>query len=270
MSILSILQYDFMIRALIAGTLIGLCGALLGVFLVLKHYSMIGDGLAHVSFASVAVALALGAAPLLFSLPLVLGASLLIMRLSEKNELHADAAIGLVSSFSVAVGIFLSSLGGGFGVDLNSYLFGSILVIQGWEVALSAVLGIVVVGALLFFHRELIALTYDEDYAKTLGLKTRSLNQLLALLTSVTILLGIRVVGTLLISSMIIFPAITALQLRRGFRVTLLISVVFSLICVLGGILLSFVLNTPTGSTIVLLNGLLFALVYIGLRLKRA
>lgn len=268
MNILSLFQYEFMIRALIVGTLIGISGALLGVFLVLKHYSMIGDGLAHVSFASVAIALVLGATPLLFSLPLVIGASLLIMHLSERNELHADAAIGLVSSFSVALGIFLSSLKGGFGVDLNSYLFGSILVIRPLEVWVSVILGVGVVAAIAFFHTELIVLTYDEDYARTLGLNTRLLNQLLALLTSVTILLGIRMVGTLLISSMIIFPAITALQLKRSFHMTLLLSVLVSLICVLGGIMFSFVLNPPTGATIVLLNGLIFAGIYLIKRVR--
>lgn len=268
MNLLNLFQYEFMTRALVVGTLIGISGALLGVFLVLKHYSMIGDGLAHVSFASVAIALALGATPLLFSLPLVIGASFLIMMLSEKNELHADAAIGLVSSFSVALGIFLSSLRGGFGVDLNSYLFGSILVIRPLEVWISVILGVGVVSAIVFFHTELIVLTYDEDYARTLGLNTRLLNQLLALLTSVTILLGIRVVGTLLISSMIIFPAVTALQLKKSFHMTLFLSVVISLVCMLGGIMSSFVLNTPTGATIVLLNGVVFALVYLSRRVK--
>lgn len=257
------LQYDFILKAMLVGTLIAICCSCLGIFLVLKKYSMIGDGLAHVSFASVAIALLLGASPLFVSIPIVIVASFVIMRLNEKAQVYGDSAIGLVSSFSVAVGVLISSLSNGFNVDLFSFLFGSILVISNAEVLLSVVLSSVVLAVIFLFYNSLFAMTYDEEFVKSQGLKTGYVKTVLVVLTSITIVLGIRVVGTMLVSSLIVFPTVTALQLAKGFKMTIVLSVLISVLCVLGGIFVSFLAALPTGATIVGLNALCFGAFYL-------
>jgi ABC-type Mn2+/Zn2+ transport system permease subunit len=255
-------QYGFIIKAVIVGSLIAVCCSFLGVFLVLKKFSLIGDGLAHVSFATVALSLLLSASPLLVSIPIVVMASFLILKLNEKADLHGDAAIGLVSSFSIATGVMISSLSGGFNVDIMSYLFGSILVISDFDVIISVILSIVVISTVFFFYNSLFAITYDEEFATVVGLNTKMLNYCIAVLTSVTIVLGIRVVGTMLISSLIVFPTVTALQVAKGFKSTILISALSSVTCVIAGVFLSFIFNFPTGATIVLMNSIFFAVAF--------
>ncbi len=261
--LLEALRYDFILKALLVGTLIALCCSCLGIFLVLKKLSLIGDGLAHVSFATVAIALLLSASPLLVSIPLVILASFLILKLNEHAGVHGDSAIGLVSSFSIACGVLLSSLSGGFNVDLMSYLFGSILVISNMDVTISIILSSVVIFTVFFFYNTLFAITYDEEFASVIGLNTKAMNYLISILTSITISLGIRVVGTLLISSLILFPTVAALQISQGFKSTLVISSLISISCVILGVFLSFVNNLPTGATIVLLNALAFVLCFL-------
>jgi zinc transport system permease protein len=252
------LQYDFILKALLVGVLIAICCSFLGIFLVLRKYSMIGDGLAHVSFATIAIALLLDKSPLLVSVPLVILSSFIILKLTEKGGLHGDAAIGLISSSAVAVGVLISSISKGFNIDLFSYLFGSILVISNLDVIFSVTLSIVVILTILFFYSSLFAITYDEEFAKVIGLNVKHMNYLISVLTSITIVLGIRVVGTMLISSMIIFPTITALQISKSFKNTILISLVVSILSVILGVFLSFIFNFPTGATIVILNAICF------------
>lgn len=260
--ILDALQYGFIQKALIAGSLIALSCAFLGVFLVLRKFSMIGDGLAHVSFATVALALLLSYSPLLVSIPLVIASSFLILKLNEKANLHGDAAIGLVSSLSVAIGIVIASLAQGFNIDLFSYLFGSILVISDLDVYLSVGLSLLVIGMIIFYYHDLFAITYDEAYARVSGMKVEWLNYLIAILTSITIVLGIRVVGTMLVSSLIVFPAVTALQVSRSFKHAMAIASIVSVLCVVIGVFLSFMLNLPTGGTIVIMNAICFAIAF--------
>lgn len=266
--VIDMLQHGFMVRALLVGSLIGISAALLGPFLVLRRYAMIGDGLAHVSFASVSIALLLGAQPLIFSIPLVILASFGILRLSETADVYGDAAIGLMSSFAVALGVLLASLGKGFSVDLYSYLFGSILVIKQEEVWLTIGLTLIMLVLIAAFYRDLFALTYDEEYAITQKLPTRRLNYFISTLTAVTIVLGIRIVGTMLISSMIIFPAVTALQLAGCFRLTFVYSSVVALVSVVIGISLSYIYNLPTGASIVLVNAVFFLLAFVIRRIR--
>ncbi len=261
--IISALQYTFMQRALLVGIMIAISSSFLGIFLVLRRYSMIGDGLAHVSFATVAFALLFQQSPLIISIPIVILASFLILKLSEENRIGGDAAIGLVASFSVALGVFVSSLAKGFNVDLFSYLFGSILVIGQSDVIFSIILSITVIGVILFYYQDLFALTYDEEYAVVMGKKPKKLSRILAVLTSITIVLGIRVVGTMLISSLIIFPTVTALQLNRGFKQTIALAIIISISAVVLGIFASFAFNFPTGSTIVLVNSAFFAISFL-------
>lgn len=256
------LEYSFMQRAMIVGILIALSSALLGIFLVLKKYSMIGDGLAHVSFATVALAIFLGASPLLVSIPIVVLASIFIMQLNEKAGLHGDAAIGLVSSFSVAFGVMISSVAGGFNVDLFSYLFGSILAIKDSDIYLSVALAGFVIALVAFFYNDLFAVTHDEEFASVIGIKTKLMNYLIATLASITIVLGIRVVGTMLISSMIVFPTVTALQVSRSFKSTILISSAVSVVAVVVGVLGSYVFNFPSGASIVMVNAIIFVIFF--------
>ena len=261
-SLLEAFQYQFIVKALIVGSMIALSSSVLGIFLVLKKFSMIGDGLAHVSFATVALALLLNSSPLLVSIPVVILASFLILKLNEKADLHGDAAIGLVSSFSVAFGVLLASVSSGFNVDLFSYLFGSILVISDLDLVLSIVLSIVVILGLFLFYNALVAVAHDEEFAGVIGIDVKLMNRIIAILTSITIVLGIRVVGTMLISSMIIFPTVTALQLSKSFKQTIALSISVSVFCVVTGVLLSFVLNLPSGATIVILNAICFAIFF--------
>lgn len=266
--ILEAFQYDFILKAMVVGGLIALCCAFLGTFLVLKKFSMIGDGLAHVSFASVAIALFFSVSPLLVSIPMVIVASFAILKLSESDSLHGDAAIGLVSAFSIAIGVMISSLAQGFNVDLMSYLFGSILVISDFDVMVTIVFAIIVIVAVILNYHNLFAITYDEEFAQVNGVNAKKMNYLLAVLTSITIALGIRVVGTLLISSLIVFPTVSALQVSSGFKTTIIIASVISVMCVFLGVLLSFVLDFPTGATIVVMNSICFAFSYLTKKLR--
>lgn len=261
-SLLEAVQYDFILKALLVGSLIAICCSLLGVFLVLKKFSLIGDGLAHVSFASVAIALLFSASPLLVSVPIVILASFIILKLNEKADLHGDAAIGLVSSFSIAAGVLIASLANGFNVDLMSYLFGSILVISDVDVIISILLSAGVILMVLLFYNNLFAITYDEEFAKVAGLNTRLMNYLISVLTSITIAIGIRIVGTMLISSLIVFPTVSALQISKGFKGTIVISAVVSVLCVIFGVFLSYLFSLPTGAAIVMLNAAIFLIFF--------
>lgn len=255
---LEIFQYGFIIKALLAGFFIGIPCAILGVFLLLKNMSLIGDGLAHVSFATVAIALLFSTEPLIISIPLVILASLLILKLEEKAKIGGDAAIGMVSATAIAVGVIITSLNKGFNVDLFSFLFGSILMINISELIISVIASISVVIVIMIYYKELFSATFDEEYAKATGIDVNKLNIILSILTSVTIVVGIRIVGTLLISSLIIFPAVTALNFKKGFKLTIMIAVAISIIAIILGIIISFFTNLPTGATIVVVNGVLY------------
>jgi len=226
MNLLEILSYGFIQRALLAGTLIGMLCSTLGVFLVLRRMSLIGDGLAHVTFGSSAVAIALqlySASSLLISLPLVLLSSLGILKLTEKTRLSGDAAIGIVSSVGISTGIILASIGGGYNVDLLGYLFGNILAISREEVYIAAVLFAVVMLLLYLFFNDLFAITFNEELARVSGIRTNLINSVLVLLTALSVVLAMKLVGIMLISSLLILPAASALQLARSFRTCLII-----------------------------------------------
>lgn len=270
-TLIDMFAYGFMQRALLAGCLIGVLCAVLGVFLVLRRLSLIGDGLAHITFGSVALALFAGlqgAAMLLVSLPVVVLASLGILKLAHKARLGGDAAIGIVSSLGIALGVMLAVLGRGYGVDLFSYLFGSILAISATELLVAAALFVTVLTLLWLYYHDLVALSFNEELASVGGIKSRFLNGLLAVLTALTVVLAMKLVGVMLISALLILPASTALQVARGFRMTVLLAVVCALISVVGGIVLSFMLNLPSGATIILLAFGLFVLAFLYRRLQ--
>lgn len=262
MEMIDFLSYSFIQRALITGFFIALLCSFLGFFLVLRRLSLIGDGLAHVTFGSVAVALVLKTFALYVSIPLVMISALGILRLIERAKLHGDAAIGIVSSIGIALGILLASLAGGFNIDLFSYLFGNILAISPEEMTFSILLSGIVFLVIVFFYHDLLSLTFDEESAKATGIKTRRINTLLFLLTAVTVVLTMKAVGILLTSALLILPAVTSLQVSKGFKASLLISSLVGVLSVIGGIFISFRLNLPTGATIVMFNFLIFLLVF--------
>ena len=264
-----IFKQDFMIKALITGIFIAISCSLLGVFLVLKNMSLIGDGLAHVSFAAIAIGLLVSDKPIIISIPIVIVASFLVLLLKEKAKIDADATIGLLSSFSIAVGVIIASVAKGFNIDLFSYLFGSILFISPSEMILSGLLAIILIVLVLLFYNDLFSITFDENFAKISGIKVRRVNYLLSVLISVTIVLGIRIVGTMLISSLIVFPSVSALQISKGFKRTLMFSVLFSMIAVVLGIIFSYILNVPTGALIVVVNAIIFLITLIIRGIKR-
>ncbi|HSD94900.1 MAG TPA: metal ABC transporter permease [Syntrophales bacterium] len=262
MDIFEYLQYGFIQRALLCGSFIALLCSTLGVLLVLRRFSLIGDGLAHVTFGSVALGLFLRVYPLYISLPVVMLSSLGILKLTQRARLYGDAAIGIVSSVGIAGGVILASVAGGFNVDLFSYLFGNILAIGKEELYLSVALSIAVLAVIVLYFQEIFSMTFDEEFARVSGIATERLNTLLVLLTAITVVLSMNVVGIMLISALLILPAVTALQLARGFRTAMLISACAALASVVGGIFISLALNLPTGATIVLTNFILFLVAF--------
>lgn len=252
------LQYGFIQRALASGVFIALLCSTLGVLIVLRRLSLIGDGLAHVTFGAVALGLALRIQPLYTTLPIAMIASLGILKLTEKARLMGDAAIGIVSAVGIAGAIVLASLAGGFNVDLFSYLFGNILSISGEETVLSIILSVIVLGAILSHYSEILSITFDEELARASGINTDRINKILVILTAVTVVLTMSVVGIMLVSALLILPAVTALQLARGFRSSLVISAVTAVLSVIVGISISIVANLPTGAAIILTNFLFF------------
>lgn len=257
MSLGEILSFAFIQRAILAGSLIAAVCSILGVFLVLRRMSLIGDGLAHTTFGSVAVVLLLGASPLyvtLAALPLVLISSLAILKLTRSKKIFGDAAIGVVSSIGIAAGIVLASLSGGYNVDLFSYLFGNILTVNQTELLLSLVIFTIVAGSVIFFYQDLFAVTFDEELARSMGIKTNRINIILFILTAVAAVLAMKVTGIMLVSAMLILPPLTALQLTVSFKATIAVSAVFSVLSVICGIIISFMLNIPSGGTIVICN----------------
>lgn len=255
-------SYGFIQRALAAGLLISVLCAVLGVFLVIRRLSLIGDGLAHVSFGSVSLALFAGlngAAMMLVSLPIVIIASLGILRLTSKTRIGGDAAIGVVSSLGVSSGVMLAVLGKGYGVDLFSYLFGNILAINVPELLVAAFLFVAVTGAIRYYYDDLVAISFNEELAAVSGVRHRFLNSMLAVLTALTVVLSIKLVGVMLVSSLLILPAATSLQLARSFRMTVVLSVLSAICSVIAGILLSFSINLPTGATIIIVAFIQFS-----------
>lgn len=259
-AMLDLLGFGFVQRALFAGVLVAVACGLLGVFLVLRRQAMMGDGLAHCSFGAVGLALWLGWAPLALALPIAALASLAVFLLPERAGAFADTAIGMVSAVGVATGVLLASLGGGFNVDLFGFLFGDLLAVGRAEAFFALALAAAVVIGVAVSYAELFAVSYDETAARVAGLHPTRWRRLLALLTALVVVLGIRVVGTLLVSSLLIFPPATALNLRRSFRGVLLLAPAIGALAVLGGVLITLATDAPAGAMAVLLN----AIVYVG------
>ena len=248
------LSYPFLVRALIGGVLVSLCASLLGVSLVLKRYSMIGDGLSHVSFGALSIALAIGWSPLKLSIPVVVLAAFFLLRITEYGKIKSDAAIAMISASALAVGIVVTSLTTGMTTDVSSYMFGSILAMSPSDVTLSVVLSVVVIGLFLFCYNKIFAVTFDESFAKATGVRVSWYNILIAVLTAVTIVLGMRMMGAMLISSLIIFPALTSMRVFKSFRGVVWSSGILSVVCFCIGMMISYRFSTPAGASVVLVN----------------
>lgn len=253
-NVIEMFSYPFMVRAFIVGALVALCSSLLGVSLVLKRYSMIGDGLSHVGFGALAVAAALNAAPLAAAIPVVIAAAVLLLRIRGNSRIKGDAAIALISTSSLAVGVMVISMTTGMNTDVYNYMFGSILAMSAGDVRLSVALAAVVLALYVFFYHKIFAITFDETFAQATGVKADLYNTLIAVLTAVTIVLGMRMMGALLISSLIIFPALTSMRVCRTFKSVIINSAVISVVCLIIGITVSYVWATPAGASVVMAN----------------
>ena len=266
MDLMEVMKYGFVQRAMIAGVFVAAVSALLGMFLVLRRFSLIGDGLAHTTFGSVAVVLLIGVSPVyvtIAALPLVIISSLAIYKLTSSRKINADSAIGIVSSLGIAAGVVLASLSGGFNVDLFSYLFGNILTVNNTELILAFIVFVVVVAVVVYLYDDLFALTFDQELACSMGINAGRINILLFLLTAVAAVLAMKVAGIMLVSAMLILPALTALQMSMSFRKTMIVAVGFAVGAVLFGIVMAFILNLPAGAMIVLLNICFLSVVFV-------
>ncbi|MDE5977100.1 MAG: metal ABC transporter permease [Turicibacter sp.] len=251
-------SYSFMVRAIVVGSAVSLCAALLGVSLVLKRYSMIGDGLSHVGFGSLAIAMAMNLAPLKIAVPVVVIAAFFLLRISQNSKIKGDAAIGLISSTAIAIGVTVTSLTSGLNADINSYMFGSVLAMTKSDVKISILLSIIVFILFIIFYDRIFATTFDETFAKATGVRVEVYNMLIAFLTAITIVLGMRIMGTMLISSLIVFPALTSMRVFNSFKSVIISSGVISVLCFFSGMTLSFVYSTPAGASVVLVNAFVF------------
>lgn len=258
-----VFSYSFMVRAVVVGILVALCAALLGVTLVLKRYSMIGDGLSHVGFGALSVAVAMNAAPLLVAIPVVVISAFLLLRLSENAKLKSDAAIALISSAALAAGVIVTSLKSGLNADVYGYLFGSILAMSEGDVYLSLSIALVVLVLYVVFYNRIFSITFDEDFARATGTRSRLYSTLIALLTALTIVVGMRIMGTMLISGLIIFPALTAMRMCRSFKAVVVCATIVSVICFFIGLLLSYAVGTPAGASVVAVNVVAFLCFFV-------
>ena len=255
---LTVFTYSFMTRAIISGVLVSLCASVLGVPLVLKRYSMIGDGLSHVSFGALSVAAALSAAPLAVSLPIVIISAFFLLRITENSSVGADAAVAVFSSSALAVGIIVTSLTTGINADICNYMFGSILAMSKGDVYISAAASGVILVLYLFFYNRIFAVTFDETFCRATGVRTGLYNSAAAVLTAVTVVLGMRIMGALLISSLIIFPSLSAMRICKYFKGVILLAAFIGAACFFAGIIISYIMQIPVGASVVAINLLVF------------
>lgn len=256
-------SFGFIQRALAVGLPVALCSALLGTSLVLKRYSMIGDGLSHVGFGALAIAAALNVAPLAVAIPTVMAAAFLLLRISRSARINGDAAIAVISSASLAAGVIVLAFGGGGNTDVNSYLFGSILALNRSDVVLSLILCAAVLAAFVLLYHRLFASTFDAGYAAATGGGSGGSELLSALMTAVVIVLGMRLMGALLISALLIFPPLTAMRVCKSYRGTTVCAALVSMGCFAAGIVGSYVYDLPAGAGIVAISTVVLALFWL-------
>lgn len=261
-NVFSMLAYDFVIKALIVGVCISLCSSLLGVNMVLKNKAMIGDGLSHVAFGACAIAACLNWAPLIVSIPVVVISAFIILKLSEKSKIHGDSLIALFASSSLAIGYIAIKLGD-LNKDLDSYLYGNIYMISTTELILTLVLTVVVIGAFVIFYNRIFSITFDEDFSKSSGVRTEIYNIIISILCAFTVVIGMKVMGTLLITSLIVFPVLSARQICKTYKHVVIASAVISVLCFVIGIITNLAVDLPVGATIVVINLIVFIILLV-------
>lgn len=263
-------SYAFMTRAFIVGILVSLCASLLGVSLVLRRLAMIGDGLSHVGFFALALASVLGWAPLSVTLPVVVVAAVFLIKISEKSRMGSESSLAMLSASAMALGVMAISFVKGTNTDINNYLFGSLLAVGKSDAVFSIVLSVAVLAAYVFLYPRLFAVTFDPVFSRSAGLRTDIYMLLLAVLSALTIVLGMRMMGALLISAIIIFPSLSAMRVFRTYRSVTISSAVISMVAFMIGITLSFHMGTPVGASIVCTHLVIFIVFWItGKALKR-
>jgi zinc transport system permease protein len=246
-----IFQYSFMVRALLAGSIVGIIAPLIGVFLVAKRYSLMADSLAHVSLAGVALGILLGIYPVYTAIIVSILAALFIERLRSQRHVSGELALAMFLSAGLAVAVVLISLGKGFTIDLLAYLFGSITTVSAEDVVVMSILGAIIAGLIIVLYRQLVYLSFDEEAAQVSGVRTSVLNTLIMVLTAITVSVAMRIVGVLLIGALMVIPVVTATQFRKSFAQTIAIAVNSSFISVLIGLFASFYFDLPAGGAIV-------------------
>lgn len=266
---MEIFEFGFMQRALIAGIAISSVCSIIGLFLVLRRQSLFGDSLAHMAFGGLAIGLFTNTYPLWTAFVASILASVGITKLRHSTNIPADSAVAIMLSAGLALGILLLSLSGGFSVDLFGFLFGNILLISFEDTLLILVITAVVLTSVSILYRQFLYITFDEEQAKVSGINVMRLNYLFIILASLTVIASMRLVGILLISSLIVMPNITAMMLGRGFKRTALISVVVSVVSVICGITSSYIFNSAPSGTIVLIAISIFLLTYIAKYAKK-
>ncbi|MCL2381915.1 MAG: metal ABC transporter permease [Treponema sp.] len=262
-------SFTFMIRAIVVGLLVSLCAALLGVNLVLKRYAMIGTGLSHVGFAAMAIAGVFDLAPLPVSMPVVIGAAFLLLRLNENSKVRGDSAVALVSTSSLAIGVIVVSMTTGLTLHICNVMFGSIFAMTRADTYVSVLLSVAVLGLFVVFYKQLFAVTYDESFAKATGTKVEFYKSLLAILTAVTVALGMRMMGALLIASLTLFPALSAMRLCKRFLSVVVTAAVIGVVCFFAGMLFSFGMDLPPGASVVGVNLVVFMVFSVIAIIKR-
>ena len=249
-----------MLRALAVGASVSVCAALLGVVLVLKHYSMIGDGLSHLGLGVLSVSLVFGMAPMWISVIAIMIAAVLLLHISERSSVRGDSVIALISTSSIALSVIVTSAAGGLNSDVWSYMFGSVLALSRSDAILSILLSLAVVSVFAIFYNKIFAVCADERFARASGVRVGSCKLVLSLLIAVTIAVGMRLMGTMLISGLIVFPALSAMSISKRYRSAIILSAILSLICFVLGLIISYTLSLPSGAGIVAVNLICFVI----------
>lgn len=262
LNIFEMFSYGFIVRAFIVGICVALSSSLLGTNMVLKNKSMIGDGLSHVAFGACAIAISLNWAPLAVSIPVVMVSSFFILKLSERSRVGGDSLIAILASSSLAIGYIIIHACG-VNVDIENYLYGSIYGISTLELVLSICLLVVVLGSFIVFYNRIFSVTFDEEFSRSCGVKTEVYNVIISLLCSITVVLGMKVMGTLLISSLIVFPVLSSKQIFKNYKSVVISSGVISVSAILIGIPLNYYVDMPVGATIVVVNLVIFIVMLI-------
>ena len=249
---LELLQYDFVVRGLIAGVIVAMIAPIIGIFLVLRRYSLIADTLAHVSLAGIAVGLLLKIDPIITAIVTTMGSSVLIEKMRSTKKVYGESALAIFLSGSLALAIVIISASGGLNANLFNYLFGSIATVSTSDVWTVVILGLGVIGVMALIYKSLLYVSFDEDSAFVAGLRTKFINTVFIVLSAIAISLSIPIVGIMLISALLIIPVISALQFRKTFLPTIFIAQLISVVSVIAGVFMSFYLNLAPGGVIVL------------------